>query len=156
EGVTAKVLPHYSENVSTRAHPDEDADIWSTEKTGIQVGKIAIIHAALENWATGASLTATVDYLVGKGHSEDYAKEVVDTLDRIFLLWSRFGTEAPLRLDAVIERKRVESLSTWATKPSEREHKEPDDPFRGHYQRDRDRILWSSGLRRLSNKTQLF
>jgi dGTPase len=37
-----------------------------------------------------------------------------------------------------------------------REHREPDDPFRGQYQRDRDRILWSSGLRRLSNKTQLF
>ncbi len=38
-----------------------------------------------------------------------------------------------------------------------REHDEPEDRFRGKfYHRDRDRILWSSGLRRLSNKTQLF
>jgi dGTPase len=153
--VIAKELPKYSKNISTRAYPDEDADIWSTEKTGIQVGDIGPIHAALEAWARGADRSATIDQLVGTS-SRDYAAEVVDKLERIFSLWSRFAAEPPLRLDVQIETARLASLSNWATKPSPREHQEPTDVFRGPYQRDRDRILWSAGLRRLSNKTQLF
>jgi dGTPase len=37
-----------------------------------------------------------------------------------------------------------------------RKHPEPEHPYRGVYQRDRDRILHSSAFRRLSGKTQVF
>lgn len=37
-----------------------------------------------------------------------------------------------------------------------RKHAEPDHPYRGPYQRDRDRILHSSAYRRLSGKMQVF
>ncbi|MFM7844550.1 MAG: dGTP triphosphohydrolase [Planctomycetota bacterium] len=37
-----------------------------------------------------------------------------------------------------------------------RQHAEPDHPYRGLYQRDRDRIVHSSAYRRLSGKTQVF
>lgn len=37
-----------------------------------------------------------------------------------------------------------------------RKHPEPDHPYRGLYQRDRDRIVHSSAYRRLSGKTQVF
>ena len=35
-------------------------------------------------------------------------------------------------------------------------HPEPAHPYRGEYQRDRDRIVHSSGFRRLVYKTQVF
>ena len=37
-----------------------------------------------------------------------------------------------------------------------REHPEPEHPYRGPFQRDRDRILQSSAFRRLSGKMQVF
>jgi len=37
-----------------------------------------------------------------------------------------------------------------------REHPEPSHPYRGPYQRDRDRIVHSSAYRRLAHKTQVF
>jgi dGTPase len=155
--VILKDLPRYSANVSTRSHPDEDADIWSTEKVGVQIGEVEAVHAALKKWAMGENKDDTVESLVKhEKHPRDYAKQVVNDLDKTFSLWSKFAAEPPLRLDAKVEAARLAGLSVWATKPSKREHDESDDPFRGHYQRDRDRILWSSGLRRLSNKTQLF
>jgi putative nucleotidyltransferase with HDIG domain len=61
-----------------------------------------------------------------------------------------------LRTDDQIETAKRNSLTEWATKASPREHPDPSDKFRGRYQRDRDRVLWSHGLRRLAHKTQLF
>ena len=37
-----------------------------------------------------------------------------------------------------------------------RKHPEPDHPYRGPYQRDRDRIVHTAAYRRLSAKTQVF
>jgi dGTPase len=154
--VVARYLPAYSENVSTRSHPDEDPDIWSSEKIGLQIGESAPIIAALEAWADGHNESATISQLIAQGYRNGHAEEVVGKLDSTLFLWSKFAAEPPLRLDREIEKARLSSLSNWATKPSAREHHESPDPFRGDYQRDRDRILWSAGLRRLSNKTQLF
>lgn len=155
--VIAKELQNYSKNISTRAHPDEEADVWSSEKAGIQIGDVEPIQAALETWSVDrANQIATVRRLIERGYPQDYASEVVDKLANSFSLWSKFAAEPPLRLDADIEKARIASLTPWATEPTPREHHEHSDSFRGPYQRDRDRILWSSGLRRLSAKTQLF
>jgi dGTPase len=155
--VVAKMLLHYSANVSTRAYPDEIPDVWSTEKAGIQVSALAPIQSALEAWSTDRlDKRATIERLVQIGNPQDYASEVINKLDEVFCLWSKFSAEPPLRSDEDIEKARRLSLTAWATSPTKREYPEKPDSFRGQYQRDRDRILWSPALRRLSNKTQLF
>ena len=50
-------------------------------------------------------------------------------------------------------------LASWAARESRsrgRLYPEPAHPYRGEYQRDRDRIVHSSGFRRLVYKTQVF
>ncbi len=50
-------------------------------------------------------------------------------------------------------------LAVWASRESQsrgRRYPDPAHPYRGEYQRDRDRIVHSSGFRRLVYKTQVF
>jgi dGTPase len=50
-------------------------------------------------------------------------------------------------------------LATYAMRSADsagRKHTEPEHPYRGPYQRDRDRIIHSSAYRRLAYKTQVF
>ncbi|UCG74399.1 MAG: deoxyguanosinetriphosphate triphosphohydrolase [Chromatiales bacterium] len=46
--------------------------------------------------------------------------------------------------------------AAWETLSLGREHPEPSHPYRGEYQRDRDRIIHSTAFRRLVYKTQVF
>src|SRR5207302_9171052 len=60
--------------------------------------------------------------------------------------------------DITIERERV-LLAPYAMHSADsagRRHTEAGHPYRGPYQRDRDRIVHSSAFRRLSQKTHAF
>ncbi len=58
-----------------------------------------------------------------------------------------------------IEKREYEMLAPYAMKSAEtggRQHEEKEHPYRTVYQRDRDRIIYSTAFRRLEYKTQVF
>lgn len=155
--VVLESLPAYSGNVSTRAHAGETPDLWTTEKKGVRLGDVATVVEVLRVWQD-VGIRSANEAIAKLSESIDpaVARNVVNELDREIDLWAKFATVPALRTDEEIESAKNRSLSEWATAASNREHPDPSDIFRGRYQRDRDRVLWSHGLRRLAHKTQLF
>ena len=157
EHVVLELLKAYSTNVSTRAHQGESPDLWTTEKTGVLIGQLGAIAAALAIWQD-VSVRSTNQAIqqLKSSFPDAVARNVVAQLDEHLHLWSSFASLPPLRTEPQIDEAKNQSLSEWAARASPREHERESDTFRAAYQRDRDRILWSRALRRLAHKTQLF
>ena len=63
---------------------------------------------------------------------------------------------APLDSIDVREQALLSPYAMHSAQSAGREHAEPEHPYRGPFQRDRDRIVHSAAYRRLSAKTQGF
>ncbi|HSS78581.1 MAG TPA: dNTP triphosphohydrolase, partial [Thermoanaerobaculia bacterium] len=85
------------------------------------------------------------------------AETIIKRYDNALDLWASFGGGIGRRLpEEIREAKDAARDERWASDPSDREHPSASDGYRLDFQRDRDRVLWSGSLRKLSAKTQLF
>ncbi|WP_198674475.1 dGTP triphosphohydrolase [Idiomarina tyrosinivorans] len=142
----------FKESISRR-DKKEEVNVWTSKKDGFQFEDYSISKEILSSWASGKSKSETVEQLKS---SQNEIRNIVEKHDELLELWSRHADGDVRRSDKHIKEISERSHSQWATKPSAREYGSKSDGFRIEYQRDRDRVIWSSGFRKLADKTQLF
>lgn len=120
---------------------------WTSEKRGGTLRNSELVERALKHWAGDRlGLDETAERLQTDGLERDSARALCQELDEHLELWKRHG------------KGRVASRRDLATESAgQRPYpKAGEDGYRNAFQRDRDRITWSRGLRQLANKTQVF
>jgi len=139
-------VPEFERTVSRRIVDPAGLHWWTTNKRGGYIRDHGLTKQALSWWQDGLDLEATREKLTECGATGDNARMLCRELDEILGLWTQFGTgRARRRPDLATSSSRGRPYV-----------KNDDDGYRGPFQRDRDRITWSHGLRQLANKTQVF
>lgn len=156
EGIPPQKLIDYSKNISTRNYAD-NPDLWTTTKVGLQISDYGLIKNILSRWQEGKSQKEISELLeFEKEYSKDKIQLSLKILDNECKLWSAFSSPDVLKSPEEIIESQKKSLSKFAIFDNNRITKEISDGFRPPFSRDRDRLIWSSGLKRLADKTQLF
>jgi dGTPase len=140
-------VPAYSSTVSATGVDRSKIALWTSTNAGFRVRDYSIAEIALSAWQNTTSKDAALSAV--KGH--DAASLFLQTLYDFLKLPDDAG---PIRrTPRIIADHRRAALSAWA----EQEPPDPDgDGYRNRFARDRDRVLWSNGIRQLANKTQIF
>ena len=144
----------------SRRKADPDPDLWTSENDRYQLNKAdyEFSRDTLQLWSDGFSGEDALGKLLHK-HNDILPNAVANKfaeIENTFRLWETHSEGIRRRSDEEIKESNVKANSEWASKASPREHRTSPDGFRIEFQRDRDRVIWSSGFRKLSNKTQLF
>lgn len=151
-----EVVENYSTNISTRAYLKKP-DMWTTTKVGMHISDWKMIEHMLTDWESGASQLEATANLVNYGIcSERDAKKLVKYIEDHCGLWNSHSAPPLFRTGNKIAEDHKNMLSKFATPNSNKIYKEQSDFYRPPFSRDRDRIIWSYSLKRLSDKTQLF
>ncbi|HEY4244257.1 MAG TPA: dNTP triphosphohydrolase [Kofleriaceae bacterium] len=144
-------VPAYSETVSRRGDGTSRGIValWSSTKKGFAIRDAQLARIALGLWRSHPNKHAALE-----------AADSAETKQLVETLYEKLDLPADtrdVRRTGEIQKKQHEDLlSAWATRPRDRIVAEEDDGFRLPHARDRDRIVWSDGLKSLANKTQVF
>lgn len=152
-------VEEFSSQVSTRAFRASDLGVWTSARRAARVKNAEHVVAVLDAWASGLAKDECAAALTLRGVPNNEALETVQRMNGALKLWDTplpGSTETPRRTPDQMEDSVKASVSAWAAKASKREHLFSNDGFRLDFPRDRDRILWSHGLKALANKTQVF
>ncbi|MCF5895073.1 dGTP triphosphohydrolase [Aeromonas veronii] len=151
-------VDNFSSSISNRDNVDP-VNLWTSDKKGFQVNNIAFFSEVIQLWSKGTDIKETIKMVSNKnteGNDLTKIEQLIIKLDEYTGLWE-MASKSPIRRTAEEIKIKTDALSSeWASKASEREHGGKSDGFRIEFQRDRDRIIWSNGFRKLADKTQLF
>lgn len=149
-------IPEFDQTVSRRGIPIEKITIWTSKKRAGQIKNAFVARKVLQSWEDGRTPEETEKALYKVNFSAKEAKNIIEQFKNVLELWT--DEIKPTRRRTTSELKKILShfLSDLASRPSKRKYEFRDDGFRLEFQRDRDRILWSHGLKRLINKSQVF
>ncbi len=147
-------MVEFETSVSNRTIPLDTVAVWGTNKRGALIKDAVEAELILNLWKEGNTKEQVSTKLFEKGIKD--AETIVDLFDGCLELWPISPTVQRRRSIHELKKHRDDYLSSLAAEPTERFYPYQDDGFRLDFQRDRDRILWSHALKRLSNKTQLF
>lgn len=149
-------ISEFDKTVSTRDVSHETIDIWTTNKKAGQVKNASVARMVLNSWMEGKTFEETVIALSKENVLGNEAKAVMDQFKNILDLWAEGDQPSRRRKPSDLRRGLSHLLSDLASTPSKRIYDYHEDEFRLGFQRDRDRILWSHGLKKLANKSQVF
>ena len=148
-------VPEFSENTSTRQIPLEQIALWTTAKKGAMVRDIELARRLLQKWSENGDDASLTGLLEAEGYPSPDARAILDGF-RALLQEQGLPERHCRRTTQEMATVRERGLSALAAQPSARKYEFHNDGFRLGFQRDRDRVLWSSAFSRLSNKTQVF
>jgi dGTPase len=154
-GVGLKPVPEFSKSISRRDGAN-NVNLWTSTKLGYQTENYKEAQIILNCWMEGKDKDCTIKEIRGNYNSEEVSVNIVNKFDDELCLWKIHSDGPARRTEEEIKEKNTLSNSQWAQEPAAREHGHKSDGFRIEFQRDRDRIIWSNGFRKLADKTQLF
>ena len=151
-----ELIPEFEANVSTRAFAVQEIAIWTSSKRAARVKDPSKVQLILQQWASGKTKAEAVAQLEKTGVRNADASATVEAIERSLGIWAESISANRRSSAAALEERRQLTISEFAASPSAREHPHASDGYRLEFQRDRDRVLWSHSLKRLSNKAQVF
>lgn len=131
-------------------------NVWNSNKEAFAVQDFSLVTRLLKAWEEEISFESFISELE---QSQPNLVSKARYIEKTMKLWERYwGGDARRDEDKIIEKTKsvVEPRFASDSEKAKREHKSNGDGFRTKFQRDRDRIIWSSGFRKLADKTQLF
>jgi dGTPase len=154
-GVGLRAVPSFTTSISRRDDV-EPVNLWTSTKLGFQVEDTVLAQQIIQAWSQGKDKNETIKLLITNEQNKGVEINVIEQFDNLLGLWSNHSDGPVRRSSQEIKKLKSSLTSEWAQSPNKREYGSISDGFRIEFQRDRDRIIWSNGFRKLADKTQLF
>jgi len=148
-------IDEFSKTVSAQRGKASEVSIWATNKSGAKIKNIDVARTILTSWSSGLTRDETANKLRQFSEIMD-AGQVVSQFESALQLWESSIVPKWRRTPEDLQHLRTLIVSDLASFPTDRDDDYESDGFRLGFQRDRDRVLWSHGLKTLANKTQVF
>jgi len=152
-----KEIIEFENNLSSRKYKSTEFSVWSTNKKAVKAKNSKIAIEILTLWQKGTSKNELKNSLTIEKLSKNEISLIVDEFDEIFGLWlepNKSIRRSPEQIGKIQDKYHTPFAVPSAHRINQANYSS--DGFRLEFQRDRDRVLWSSSFKKLANKCQVF